>query len=107
MIMKVVCNCILKIGLVNLVIDFELLLLILESGFRIIKLKNNFVDFDFFFGSNWDVKKKLDDYFFYVIYVEFVFDVFIRVLIMKIKFVEFICVFCLDSYCVDIVVDCC
>lgn len=104
---KAARSCTLKIGPANLATDLELLSLTLESGFRTTKSKNNLADFDSLLGSNWDVKKKPDDHFFYVTYAEFALDVSTRALIMKIKFAESTCAFRPDSYRADTAADCC
>ena len=104
---KVARNCTFKIGPANLATDLELLSLTLESGFRTTKSKNVLADFDPLLGSNWDVKKKPDDHFFYVTYAEFALDVPARALITKIKFAESTCAFHPDSYRADTAADCC
>ena len=104
---KAARSCTLKIGPANLATDLELLSLTLESGFRTTKSKNNLADLDPLLGSNWDVKKKPDDHFFYVTYAEFALDVSTRALIMKIKFAESTCAFRPDSYRADTAADCC
>ena len=104
---KAACSCTFKIGPANLATDLKLLSLTLESGFRTTKSKNNLADFDPLLGSNWDVKKKQDDHFFYVTYAEFALDVSTRALIMKIKFAESTCIFRPDSYRADTAADCC
>lgn len=104
---KAVRNCTFKVGPANLATDLELLSLTVESGFRTAKSKNVLADFDPLLGSNWDVKKKPDDHFFYVTYAEFALDVSTRALIMKIKFAESTCAFRPDSYRADTAADCC
>ena len=104
---KAARNCTFKIGPANLATDLELLSLTLESGFRTTKSKNVLADFDPLLGSNWDVKKKPDDHFFYVTYAEFALDVSTRALITKIKFAESMCAFRQDSYLADTAADCC
>ena len=104
---KAVRNCTLKIGPANLATDLELLSLTLQNGFRTTKSKNVLADFDPLLGSNWDVKKKPDDHFFYVTYAEFALEVSTRALIMKMKFAESTCAFRQDSYRSDTAADCC
>ena len=104
---KAARNCTFKIGPANLATDLELLSLTLESGFRTTKSKNVLADFDPLLGSNWDVKKKPDDHFFYVTYAEFALDVPTRALVTKIKFAESTCAFRPDSYRADTAADCC
>lgn len=75
---KAVRNCTIKTGPANLATDLELLPLTLEGRFR--KTKSSYVlaDFDPLLGSNWDIKKKPHDHFFYVTHARFTLDVSTR-----------------------------
>ena len=87
-----------KLGPSSLSTDLELLSLNMENGFKTTKSKADLTD--------WDVKIKPDERFFYVTFAEFTLDVSSRSLAMKVKFAESTCAFHPDSYRTDTDADC-